>query len=145
MYSIYIKKIFFKNIAFHSIVCVGVHAQTCLTLCNSLNCSQPGSSVLWILQPRRLEWIAIFFSRGFSQPRDQIWVSFCLPHWQAHSLPLSHLGNPVWVGRCGLSWSNFQALTRSWSVSFLKQLIKSISPNTTLIRLSHSGTNICSP
>ena len=35
-----------------------------------MDCSPPGSSVRGILQARILEWIAIFFSRGSSQPRD---------------------------------------------------------------------------
>ena len=37
--------------------------------------SPPGSSVHGILQARLLEWEAISFSRGSSQPRDQIQVS----------------------------------------------------------------------
>ena len=49
--------------------------QSCPTLCNSINCSPPGSSVHGIFQARILEWVAISFSRGSSQPRDQIWVS----------------------------------------------------------------------
>ena len=44
--------------------------QSCLTLCNSMDCSLPGSSVHGILQARLLEWVAISFSRGSSQPRD---------------------------------------------------------------------------
>ena len=35
----------------------------------------PGSSVHGILQVRILEWVAIPFSRGYSQPRDQTRVS----------------------------------------------------------------------
>ena len=35
----------------------------------------PGSSVHGILQARILEWVAISFSRGSSQPRDGTWVS----------------------------------------------------------------------
>ena len=46
-------------------------AQSCLTLCNPMNCSPPGSSVHGILQARILEWVAISFSRGSSQPRVQ--------------------------------------------------------------------------
>ena len=49
--------------------------QSCLTLCDPMDCSLPGSSVHEILQARILEWVAIPFSRGFSQPRDQTWVS----------------------------------------------------------------------
>ena len=37
--------------------------------------SLPGSSVHGIFQARILEWVAISFSRGFSQPRDQTLVS----------------------------------------------------------------------
>ena len=49
--------------------------QLCLTLCDSMACSLVGSSVHGILQERILEWFAIAFSRGSSQPRDRTWVS----------------------------------------------------------------------
>ena len=56
-------------------VCVCVlFAQLCLTLCDSIDCSLPGSFVR-VLQARILEWVAITFSRGSSQPRDRTWVS----------------------------------------------------------------------
>ena len=51
-------------------------AQSCLTLCSPLDCSPPGSSAHRILQARILEWVAISFSRGFSQPRGRTWVSW---------------------------------------------------------------------
>ena len=50
-------------------------AQLCPTLCDSLDCSLPRSSVHGILQARILEWVAFPFSRGSSQPRDQTQVS----------------------------------------------------------------------
>ena len=40
-----------------------------------MGCSLPGSSVHGISQARILEWVAISFSRGSSQPRNQIRVS----------------------------------------------------------------------
>ena len=49
--------------------------KSCLTLCDPMDFSPPGSSVLGIFQMRILEWIAISFSRGSSQPRDQTWIS----------------------------------------------------------------------
>ena len=49
--------------------------QSCLTLCNPLECNPPGSSVHGILQARILEWIAIPSSKGSSQPRDWSQVS----------------------------------------------------------------------
>ena len=33
--------------------------QSCLILCNPMDCSPPGSSVHGILQVRRLEWVAM--------------------------------------------------------------------------------------
>ena len=50
-------------------------SQSCLTLCDPLDCSPPGFPVYVILQTRIMEWVAIPFSRGSSQPRDQTWVS----------------------------------------------------------------------
>ena len=49
--------------------------QSCLTLCDPMDCSLPGSSIHGIFQARVLEWVASSFSRGFSQPRDWTWIS----------------------------------------------------------------------
>ena len=54
-------------------------AQSCLTLCNPVDCSPPGSSVHGIPQARILEWVAIPFSRGSSPPRDGTHISCLLP------------------------------------------------------------------
>ena len=51
--------------------------QSCLTLCNPMDCSLPGSSVHGILQARILEWVPISFFRGSSWPRDWTQV-FCI-------------------------------------------------------------------
>ena len=50
-------------------------AQLCPILYESMDCSPPSSSVHGILQTKMLEWVAIPFSRGYSPPRDQTWVS----------------------------------------------------------------------
>ena len=50
-------------------------AQSCPTLCDPMDCSLPGSSVHGIFQAIVLEWIAISFSKGSSQPRDRTRVS----------------------------------------------------------------------
>ena len=50
-------------------------APSCLTLCDSMNCSLPVSSAHGILQARILEWVAIPFSRGSSWPTYEIQVS----------------------------------------------------------------------
>ena len=45
-------------------------AQSCPTLCDPMDHSPPGSPVHGILQARILEWVAISFSRGSSEPRE---------------------------------------------------------------------------
>ena len=62
----------------------GLVAKSCLTLCDLMDCSPPGSSVHGIFQARILEWCAISFSRGSSQPRDRTGVSGT----EADSLPI---------------------------------------------------------
>jgi len=56
-----------------------------------MDCSPPGTSIHGILQARILEWVAIFFSRGSSQPRDGTWVS----HTVGRLYCLSHQGLPM--------------------------------------------------
>ena len=48
-------------------------AQLCLTLCDPMDCSPPGSSAHGILQTGILEWVAFPFSKGSSRPR--VWTS----------------------------------------------------------------------
>ena len=69
-------------------------AQSCLTLCDPVDCSPPGSSVRGILQARILEWAAISSSRGFFLTPGLKLCLFCLLHWQADSLPLAPPGKP---------------------------------------------------
>ena len=59
--------------------------QVCLILYNIMDCSSLGSSVHGILQARVLKWVAIPFSRGSSQLRDQTCV-FCrqIPYHLSH-------------------------------------------------------------
>ena len=60
------------------------------TLCDSMDCSSPDSSVHVILQERILKCIAIPFSRGSSHPWDQTWS----PALQADSLSSEPPGKP---------------------------------------------------
>ena len=50
-------------------------AHSCLTLSDPMDCCSPGSTVHRILHARILEWVAISFFRGSSQPMDWICVS----------------------------------------------------------------------
>ena len=81
----YCKAITLQYVCVCVCVCVLV-TQLCPTLCNSMDCSSPDSSVHRILQARKLEWVAISFSRGSSPPRDWTLASciavilYCLSH-----------------------------------------------------------------
>ena len=61
------------------VLCYAKSLQSCLTLCDPMDCSPPGSSVHGVLQARMLEWVAMSSSRGSSRPRDRTYVS-CLLH-----------------------------------------------------------------
>ena len=67
-------------------------AQSCLTLCNAMDCSPPGPCVLGILQARILEWIAIPFPSPGDHPNPRIEPSS--PVSQADSLPSQLPGKP---------------------------------------------------
>ena len=67
-------------------------AHSCPTLCDSMDCSPPDSSVHGIFQAKILKWVSISSSRGASQPRDWTPVSKS-PVSQMDSLPLSCRGS----------------------------------------------------
>ena len=50
--------------------------QSCLTLCDPMDCSPQGSSIHEIVLARTVEWVAIPFSRGSSWPKSWNWVSY---------------------------------------------------------------------
>ena len=120
-------------------------AQSCLTLCNPMDCSPPDFSVHGILQARILEWVAIPFSRESSRLRDRSQVS-CIAGrfftiWatrEAHVLSCSsfavQLLNCVWlfatpwIAACQASLS----FTISWSFRKLMS-IESVMPSNHLI------------
>ena len=66
--------------------------QLCLTLCDPMDCSPPGSSVHGILQARILEWVAMPSSRDLPDPGIEP-ESPAVPALQADSLPLSLQGS----------------------------------------------------
>ena len=59
----------------HETVCVCVCGSVMSDSLQPIDCNPPGYSVHGILQARILEWVAIPFSKGSSQPRDRTWVS----------------------------------------------------------------------
>ena len=54
----------------YTYICAYMHAQSCPTFYNLMDCSPPGSSVHGIFQARMLGWVAISSSRGSPQARD---------------------------------------------------------------------------
>ena len=66
--------------------------QSCSTLCNSMDCSLPGSSVHGILQTRILEWVTIPFSRRSSWLR--VWTQVSCISGKFFFNHLSHQGSP---------------------------------------------------
>ena len=69
--------------------------KSCPTLCDTMDCSLPGSSVHGLLQARILEWVAISFPRGSSQHRDGSQVSCICRQILYH---LSHQGSCQYQG-----------------------------------------------
>ena len=98
--------------------------QSCLTLCNPLDYTVHG-----ILQARILEWVAVPFSRGSSQPRNQTYVS--------------HI-----VGTFFTSWATREARnTGVGSLSLLQCILPTQESNQGLLhcrqilyQLSHQGS-----
>ena len=58
-----------------SLVGCGKEFKLVASFCDPVDFSPPGFSIHGIPQARILEWVAILFSRGSSQPRDQSQVS----------------------------------------------------------------------
>ena len=53
-------------------------AKSCPTLCDSIDCGLPGSSVHGISQTGILEWVTISYFRGSSWTKDRTCVSYVL-------------------------------------------------------------------
>ena len=98
-------------------------AQSCLTLCNPMDCSLPGSSIHGIFQARILEWVAISFSRGAFRPRDWTQVSHivgrCFTVWATREAPMRKTHeNPAAYNKHCLSKTHFwtSSAARDWEL-----------------------------
>ena len=87
-------------------------AESCLTLCDPMDCSLPGSSVRGILQVKILEWVAIPFSKGSSQPRDQTQLSHIAGGFLYQ---LSHQGSPRILEWVAYPFSSGSSQPRNWT------------------------------
>ena len=102
---------FFLPKSHQSLACVHACsvAQSCPTLCDSIDCSPPGSSVHGIFQASILEWVAISSSRGSSWPRN--WICFsCVPCIGRQIF--YHLGSPL-LFKCILFLDLFLSFLRA--------------------------------
>ena len=71
--------------------------QSCLTLCDPVDCSLPGSSVLGSLQARVLEWVAVFLLQGIFLTQGSNQSLLCFLLWQAGFLPLASPGKSIYI------------------------------------------------
>ena len=71
--------------------------QSYLTLCDPMDHSPPGSPAIGILQARKLERVAVPFSRRSFQPRDQTCISCVSCVGRQMVYHSSHLGGPLTV------------------------------------------------
>ena len=88
-----------RNLIISNCCCSSV-TKSCPTRCNPMNCNPPDSSVHGIFQARILQWVAIFFSRRASWPRNRTHIS-----WIGRQILycLSHMGSPIYHDFC-LNW-----------------------------------------
>ena len=102
-------------------------AQSCLTLCNPMDCSLPGSSVHGIFLARVLEWGAIAFSKSGLGPwftfmvGDAVWVvCHIASHYEANHAPiLVKLSLITWLRRWSLycpMWISKWLVSNRWWV-----------------------------
>ena len=69
-------------------------AQSCPTLCDPMDCSQPGSSLHGIFPSKNTEVGCYFLLQGIFLTQGSNPGLLHILHWQADSLPLRHLGSP---------------------------------------------------
>ena len=96
-----------------------------------MECSLPGSSVYGIAQARILEWLAIFFSRGFSWPRDWSHISCIgrriLYHWATLEADIKNTlfwqSSRIWRPPLGLlvHWKELAEVMKICTDGFLQQ------------------------
>ena len=89
-------------------VCACMHVkslQSCVTLCDSMDCSPPGSSVHGVFQVRILEWVDMSSCRRSSWLRDQTCVS-CV----------SCTGRRILY-----HWATWEALIPTWNTTKWKE------------------------
>ena len=91
-------------VIFHMSVLCAKLLQSCLTLCDPMDCSPPGSFVHGIFQAKILERVAMPSPRGSSRPGTNSASPKSLLHRQVGSLPL------VTPGLCTIKFTYFKKI-----------------------------------
>ena len=101
--------------------CVCSVALLCPTLCDTMDCSLPGSSVHGIFQARIMEWVGISYSRDLPNPG----IEPRSPALQADSLPAQPPGKPKNTGVGGLSLLQGVFLTEelNWGLKHRRRIL----------------------
>ena len=101
---------------------VCVRGLSCLTLCNSMDCSLPGSSLHGIFKARILEWVAISYSRGSSQPSDRTRLLRVYPTLAGGFFTIAPPGKPHillwWPGK-----SCYSLAGKFWLICCIHQIV----------------------
>ena len=114
---------------------------SCLTLCDPMDCTLPGSSVNGILQARTLEWVAMPSSRGSSKPgikvRSRALAGRFFITWATKE---AHRGlNPSsFSGQAQFPWEGYYL-----TLSFRGEM-KVLNHRSISVLLSSKNTNLCS-
>ena len=116
------------SMLFTYFIYINIYGQSHPSLCDPMDYNPPGSFVHGIFQARILEWVAISFllQRSFLiQGSNPCLLHFL--HWQADSLPLSHLGSPghIYQYLCCISIFKFQKyFSFSWGITTCNKVHK---------------------
>ena len=108
-------------------------APLCLTLCDPMDCSPPGSSVHWIFQARVLEWGAIAFSRRRARLPISVFLGF--PCGSAGKVSACNVADLSLIP--GLARSPEEGKGYSLQYSSLKNIVHGVAKSQTQLSNSH--------
>ena len=142
-----IVSVLFNVVSIHFLITVlALVTQLCPMLCDPMDCSPPGSSAHGILQARILEWFAISYSKGSSQPKDRTLVSWIagvfFTVWGTREallntgLTLSPFTHNTFIAITNLSWISFWIQCKRVIISHKLVIYQQLITNPYL-KLSH--------
>ena len=96
-------------------------AQSCLTLCDPMDCSPAGSSVHGDSPGRILEWVAMPSSWGSSQPRDLTQVSYIAGRF--FIILATREAQEYWSGSLSLLHGIFPTQELNWGLQHCRRIL----------------------